>query len=116
MALTQHPDLSHPSSTPMTVRGSEARRIRVMLFTDSFIHGGTERQFVAALQLLDRERFDLRVGCLKRCGPFLPQVEALGVPIHEFPVTSLYGWSTCGLLRGLVRLLREERIELVHTF
>jgi glycosyltransferase involved in cell wall biosynthesis len=93
-----------------------ARRRRVMLFTDSFIHGGTERQFVAALRMLDRQRFDIRVGCLKRRGPFLPEVEGLGLPIHEFPTTSLYGRGTLGLLRRLMRLLREEQIELVHSF
>lgn len=87
-----------------------------MLFTDSFIHGGTERQLVAALQLLDRRRFEIRVGCLQRRGPFLPQVEALGLPIHEFPITSLYGRSTLIQLRRLIRLLREEKTELVHAF
>lgn len=91
-------------------------RARVMLFTDSFIHGGTERQFVETLRLLDRTKYDLLVGCLKRRGPFLSDVEALGVPIMEFPITSLRHRSTLGWMRKLVDFLRTEKIDLIHTF
>ena len=107
------------NSTSTTGGGTQPQglaRRRVMLFTDSFEHGGTERQFVTTLQLLDPQRFDVRVGCLKRRGPFLAQAESLGLPIHEFPIRSLYGSRTFALCWRLIRLLREEKIELVHTF
>ena len=79
-----------------------------MLFTDSFIHGGTERQFVQTLRCLDRERYELSIGCLKRKGPFLADVERMQIPIHEFPTRSLYGWSAWKHQRTLIRLLRES--------
>jgi glycosyltransferase involved in cell wall biosynthesis len=87
-----------------------------MLFTDSFIHGGTERQFVAALRFLDRGKYDLLVGCLKRRGPFLSAVEAMGIPVTEFLISSLGRWSTFVRMRELARFLRRERVALVHTF
>jgi glycosyltransferase involved in cell wall biosynthesis len=87
-----------------------------MLFTDSFIHGGTERQFVQALRLLDRNRFELSVGCLKKRGPFLAEVESLGLPVFEFPIRSLVGLDTARWFFRLVKFLRAERIDVVHAF
>ncbi len=95
---------------------AEARKPRVMLFTDSFIHGGTERQFVHALRLLDREKYDVLVGCLKRRGPFLSEVEATGLPVHEFPISSLKRWSTVVWLDRLIKFFRDEHIDVVHAF
>jgi glycosyltransferase involved in cell wall biosynthesis len=87
-----------------------------MLFTDSFIHGGTERQLLTVVRHLDRRRFDVRVGCLKRRGPFLTEVEALRVPVVEFPIRSLYGAETREQSRKLTQMLREEKIDVVHAF
>lgn len=87
-----------------------------MLFTDSFAHGGTERQVVATLRILSREKYDLLLGCLKKRGPMLPIVEAMGIPVVEFPITSLRRWSTFVIMRELARFLRRERVTLVHTF
>ncbi len=92
------------------------RRPRVLLFTDSFLRGGTERQFVYIVQFLDRERVDLRVGCLQRCGPLLAEIEALGMPIMEFPINSFFNLRAVRLFTRLVRFLRRERIDILHAF
>ena len=92
------------------------RKIRLMLFTDSFIHGGTERQFVQTLRALDRNRFSITVGCLKRKGQFLPEVEALGDTILEFPATSLYGLGAMEQQQRLARFLRDQQIDVLHAF
>jgi glycosyltransferase involved in cell wall biosynthesis len=104
------------AATRVGARQDLSARPRVMLFTDSFIHGGTERQVVATLRFLDRGKYDLLVGCLKKCGPFLSEVEAMGIPVTEFPITSLRRWSTFVRMRELARFLRRERVALVHTF
>jgi glycosyltransferase involved in cell wall biosynthesis len=91
-------------------------RPRLLLFTDSFVHGGTERQLVTALRHLDRARFDVAVGCLKRRGPFLAEVEALGIPIVEFPIRSLFGVDTARWFLRLVRFLRENKVDILHAF
>src|SRR5882762_10092209 len=78
-------------------------RPRVLLFTDSFLHGGTERQFVRLVRNLDRSRYDVRVGYLQRRGPMLAEVEALGIPMTEFPINSLYNYRAAKLFVRLVR-------------
>ena len=68
----------------------DSRRPRLMLLTDSFRHGGTEGQFVEAVRLLQRDKYDVTVGCLQREGPLLDQMTALGIPLLEFPLNSLH--------------------------
>lgn len=92
------------------------RKPRLMLFADSFIHGGTERQFLQVLRHLDREKYDVMIGCLKRRGPFLSEVESFGIPIFEFPITSLHRVETVRWLFRLVKFLRGEKIDLLHAF
>jgi len=87
-----------------------------MVFTDSFMHGGTERQFVQSLRHLDRDKYDVSVGCLKRTGPFLAEVEALGIPVTEFPLNSLHNLRAARLLWRLARFLRRQRIDILHAF
>jgi glycosyltransferase involved in cell wall biosynthesis len=92
------------------------RRVRLMLFTDSFVHGGTERQLVTTLQFLDPAKYEVSVGCLKKRGPFLPDVEALGIPVFEFPINSLHNAGTLRSFRRLAAHLKAERVDIVHAF
>jgi glycosyltransferase involved in cell wall biosynthesis len=92
------------------------RRPRVLLFTDSFFNGGTERQFVRLVRNLDRTRYDIRVGCLQRRGPLLDEIEADGISITEFPINSLYNFRTVRFFIRLVRFLRHEQIDVLHAF
>jgi glycosyltransferase involved in cell wall biosynthesis len=87
-----------------------------MLFTGSFVHGGSERQFVEALRHIRGSKYEIEVGCLSRRGPFVRDIEAMGVPIHEFPITSLRKPSTVWHFLRLVKFLRRKRIELLHAF
>jgi glycosyltransferase involved in cell wall biosynthesis len=89
---------------------------RVMLFNNGFLHGGTERQFVRIAQTLDRRKYDLFVGCLRRCGPFLRLIEPLGITLVEFPIRSLYGFDTMLWFWRLVQFLRRNRIAVMHAF
>ncbi len=87
-----------------------------MLFTDRFIHGGTERQFVQALRHLDREKYEILVGCLARRGPFLADVEAMQLPVFEFPSKSLRNWSAVEWIQHAAWFFRERQVDLVHAF
>jgi len=95
---------------------ADFRRRRVMLFTDSFIHGGTERQLVEALRRLDRGKYEITVGCLKKRGPFLADIQALGLPIVEIPLQSFFAASTMKWFFWLVEYFRENRVDVVHAF
>jgi L-malate glycosyltransferase len=102
--------------TPVVQTKSSACRPRVLLFTDSFRRGGTERQFVRLVRGLDRSQYDILIACLHRCGPLLSEVESLGVSIVEFPINSLYNFRTAKLFVRLVRFLYREQIQILHAF
>lgn len=104
------------AQTPIVQTQRNGHRPRVMLFTDSFSRGGTERQFVRVVRSLDRSRYDLIIGCLHRRGHLLSEAESLGVPIVEFTINSLYNFRAAKLFLRLVRFLRREQIQIVHAF
>lgn len=85
------------SQAPMIPWKLNGCRPRVLLFTDSFSRGDTERQFVRFVRSLDRSRYDLIIGCLHRRGHLLSEAESLGVPIVEFPINSLYNFQDTSL-------------------
>jgi glycosyltransferase involved in cell wall biosynthesis len=81
-----------------------------------FAIGGTERQFVYLAKGLDKSRFDIRVGCLSKRGEFLKDIEAMNLPVAEYPIKSLYSPR---MLRGqwrFARDLRRQNIRLVHAY
>lgn len=106
----------HEPHGPMIPLKSTGSRPRIMLFTDSFSRGGTERQFVRFVRGIDRNLYDIRIACLQRSGPLLSEVESLGVSIVEFPIDSLYNFKAAKLFVQMVRFLRREQIQIVHAF
>jgi glycosyltransferase involved in cell wall biosynthesis len=86
---------------------------RVFLMTDQLRVGGTERQFVAHTNSINRDFFQVQLGCLQKCGPFL---ESLG-EITEFnPGGSFLGKRAFQSYRKLGRHLREHRVSVAHSF
>jgi glycosyltransferase involved in cell wall biosynthesis len=97
-------------------RPPRSRRAKVMLFIDSFNVGGTERQMVQCLRLLDRNKYQLLAGCMRRVGQFLSEVEAMGIPVVECRIPSLGSARAVIELFKLARFLRRERVDLLHAF
>ncbi|HSB79097.1 MAG TPA: glycosyltransferase, partial [Candidatus Methylomirabilis sp.] len=91
-------------------------RIRVLQFSTLFAVGGTERHILTLAEGLDRSRFELHFGCLKRRGEFLGRIEALRVPLEEYPIHRLYGRRTLREQLRFARYLRHNRIQIVHTY
>jgi glycosyltransferase involved in cell wall biosynthesis len=88
----------------------------ILKFLTKFAVGGTERQFVYLAKGIDKKRFNLRVGCLSREGDFLKDIEALNIPVSEYPIRSLYSPR---MIHGQWRLaqdLRRQRVQLVHAY
>src|SRR6266851_5887603 len=102
--------------TPVVQTQSNGCRPRVMLFTDSFNRGGTERQFVETLRQIDHQKYEIIVGCLHKRGPFLSEVQSFGFEVVEFPISSLYKKDTVLWFWRLVRFLRKNRIAILHAF
>jgi len=85
----------------------------VFLMTNSLETGGTERQFAALARALDRNKFCISLGCLKREGPFLEKLDGMA----EFsPRGSLVKWGSQRARLSLARHLRDQQISLAHSF
>jgi glycosyltransferase involved in cell wall biosynthesis len=92
---------------------NSARRPGVFLMSNSLETGGSERQFAALAQALDRARFDVRLGCIMREGSFLA---GLG-DIDEFGLGgSLYGLPSIRTRLRLARHLKNNDIAVAHAF
>jgi glycosyltransferase involved in cell wall biosynthesis len=91
-------------------------RIKVLKFLTHFAVGGTERQFVYTTAGLDRSRFDIRVACMARMGAFMKDIQALNIPIWEYPTHSMYSYQTVRRQLKFARDVRREQIQVVHAY
>lgn len=92
-----------------------AHRIGLVQFMTDFQIGGTERQAVNLARGLDASTFSLHIGCFRRFGALLAEMAALGLPVTDYPINSLYNANTAKQALRLARYLREHRIQIVHT-
>ena len=91
------------------------RAIRVGYCIDSFDVGGTELNALRTLEALDRQRFQVTVFHFHESGPLRPRYESLGVELLHLPIGALYAPRTVVQGMRFLRLLRRNRIQLVHT-
>lgn len=95
--------------------GKADPRIRVMFCTDSMDIGGTELNAIRTAELLDPERFDLGVVCLRKDGPLAERYAAAGIPLFHFPIPSLFATATFQQGVKLAALLRNRGVHVFHS-
>ncbi|HEY6768493.1 MAG TPA: glycosyltransferase [Candidatus Sulfotelmatobacter sp.] len=89
------------------------RPVELFLMVNSLETGGTERQFLALSAAIDTNKFSVKLGCLKRLGSFLPEVDE----IMEFaPGGSMYWPKSQSARIKLARYLRTKQIVIAHSF
>lgn len=88
----------------------------LLMFVNGFGMGGTERHVVNVGRAIDRTRFDLHLGCFRRWGHFLGEIESRHVPIWEYPIDSLHNARTLRQQLRFARDLRRLRIRIVHAY
>ena len=91
-------------------------RTGLLMFVNGFGMGGTERHVVNVGREIDRSRFDLHLGCFRRWGHFLGEIESRHVPIWEYPIDSLHNAGTLRAQWRFARDLRRLRIRIVHAY
>jgi glycosyltransferase involved in cell wall biosynthesis len=87
----------------------------ILLMARSLGSGGTERQLMEIARALDRDRFQVHVGCFDK-GMRAEELERAGIPILQLPVRS---FMRPGAFLGawqLIRYIRKHKIQIVHTF
>jgi len=99
------------------VEGDHSMKPNVLFIIDSFEQGGSERQ---ALQLLrdvhQSGRCRVHLACLQSQGSLRAEAEQLGIgEIHEYALSSFYNLNFLKQLRRLVRFIKENEIDVVHT-
>jgi glycosyltransferase involved in cell wall biosynthesis len=94
----------------------KSSHIRLLKFLTLFGIGGTERQVVNLIRMLDRSRFSPTFGCLKRWGHFLGDIEQQQIPVAEYPISKLYMPSTFLQQLRLARDMRRDGIQIFHSY
>jgi glycosyltransferase involved in cell wall biosynthesis len=92
------------------------RRPNLCLFTNRFGHGGTEHQFAEIVSRLDQSKYNLKIACFSRSGEFLNRVTSAGLPVIEFTRSRWFSADTATCAFRWMQFVRNERIELLHTF
>jgi len=92
-------------------------RRNVLQLIDSFDQGGSEQQAVQLTRLLKQSgRYKVHVACLSKRGTLRSQLEDIGfTDIPEFPLTSFYDANAVKQLRQFAAMLKDLRIDIVHT-
>jgi len=91
--------------------------VRVMYVVDHLKFGGAQTHLVQLLTRLDRRRFTPIVCALKPHGELRSAVEQLGIPVLDGGLGhTLIGPGGVRVLRRLVRLFREHRVDVAHAY
>ncbi|HEY3383879.1 MAG TPA: glycosyltransferase [Vicinamibacterales bacterium] len=87
-------------------------RIRLLQVTHDLEIGGLQRVVATLCRAVDQTRFDVRVLCLRALGPFTANIEQLGIPVTLIPQTGKTDYLS---FLKVARILRSERIDVIHT-
>lgn len=92
------------------------QKTRVLVFTNGFRTGGSERQAVELVKRLDRSRFELLMACFRHEGPFIEDLKGYLSDLLVFPLTSLCNGSTFREAGRFLRFLRQNRVDVLQSF
>lgn len=91
-------------------------RIPVLLMVRELGLGGTERQLVETARFLRRDRFVPHVGCFIPRGLRRTDLELAGVPVLHLRAHSFKSPTILRAGLQLIRYIRENDIQIVHSF
>lgn len=92
-------------------------KLNVLILIGSFHQGGSERQAIQLVRLLNESgRYNVHVACLNREGVLLKEFERYGFKdFPEYRLSSFYNRNFFRQLRAFARHLREHKISIVQT-
>jgi glycosyltransferase involved in cell wall biosynthesis len=91
-------------------------RIRLLKFNTIFAVGGTEGQVTMVAKGLHQGSFDVHLACLLRSGQLLSQVELLENGLVDYKIRNLYGRHAMTERLRFAGYLRQNLIQIVHTY
>jgi glycosyltransferase involved in cell wall biosynthesis len=88
----------------------------VLQIVHGFIEGGSERQMIQMVTLLQESGdYRVHVASLSTGGVLRPLIERLEVPIVDFPLTSFYDANMVRQTRRFVSYLKRHQVQIVHS-
>jgi glycosyltransferase involved in cell wall biosynthesis len=90
--------------------------IRLLKVVTTLMCGGTEHQFMALGRALDPGRFALEFACLRRSGGFAAELDARGIPLREYGISTFVSVNAVAQQVRLARDLRRSATEIVHSY
>ncbi len=88
----------------------------VLQIVHGFIEGGSERQMIQLTKLLhEAGDYRVHVASLSTGGVLRSQIERLGIPTIDLPLTSFHDANMMRQTRRFISFLRTHRIDIVHS-
>src|SRR5512132_3583356 len=88
----------------------------VLQIGHGFIEGGSERQMIQMAKLLHESGdYQVHIASLTTGGVLRPEIEHLGIPIIDLPLTSFYDANMARQTRKFVSYVRQHQIKIVHS-
>jgi glycosyltransferase involved in cell wall biosynthesis len=91
-------------------------KIKLLMMLTNFKIGGTERQVTNLALRIDPSRFELHLACMHNSGELRQEIETLQVPRPVFRIGRLYALRTFWQALRLIRYIRVNAIEIVHSY
>jgi len=91
-------------------------RTPVLLLVRLLGQGGSERQATVTALALQKNGYEMHVGCVDPSGIRGDELRAAGIPVVCFPIQTLASPATVWQGLRLAAYIRRHRIELVHSF
>jgi glycosyltransferase involved in cell wall biosynthesis len=92
-------------------------RLRLLYVVGNFVAGGAERHLLEMWKRIDRERFDVHIAYFRLEGQFVPDVRALGLPLHDLRMgRRIYDLRGIRALGRLVSLTRRLHPDVIHGY
>ncbi len=89
------------------------KKINILYLIIGLEIGGTEIQLLELLKKLDRKKYNPMVCCMKKRGVLADDMEKMGIKIESLNIRNRFNFLA---LPRLVKILRREGIDILHTF
>lgn len=89
------------------------KRVNILYLVVGLGIGGTEIQLLELLKKLNREKYNPTVCSIKEKGVLADDIERIGIKIESLSIRNRFNFLA---LPRLVRILRREGIDILHTF
>lgn len=104
-------------TTTTPPRPNAAERPHILFLMDRYFgtHGGAEGALLNIIRHLPADKFRCSLATFGM-NPAIDRAKVFPCPVYEFPLQRTYDWNAMKVAARLRRLIRDERVAIVHTF